>query len=195
MIELLRNYEAIGVAGRSRSRWERPMSGLPPRLRSDGRRAAQDVGAVRQQPAPIDGTSTTSTGAGGGWPPPVPPRQRAGRRRDTPAGSRRATACEGRRRPAGRRRDQGDRRGRQRTARPLGRGRLRPHGGRAAGCSVPAHPATLAIDIGGTGLKASVLDAEGRLLADRVRVATTYPVTPEADGGRAREARAAVAGG
>ncbi len=45
---------------------------------------------------------------------------------------------------------------------------------------VPAHPATLAIDIGGTGLKASVLDAEGRLLADRVRVATTYPVTPEA---------------
>jgi len=45
--------------------------------------------------------------------------------------------------------------------------------------AVPAHPATLAIDIGGTGLKASVLDAEGRLLADRVRVATTYPVTPE----------------
>jgi polyphosphate glucokinase len=44
---------------------------------------------------------------------------------------------------------------------------------------VPAHPATLAIDIGGTGLKASVLDADGRLLADRVRVATTYPVTPE----------------
>jgi polyphosphate glucokinase len=44
---------------------------------------------------------------------------------------------------------------------------------------VPARPATLAIDIGGTGLKASVLDAEGRLLADRVRVATTYPVTPE----------------
>lgn len=45
--------------------------------------------------------------------------------------------------------------------------------------AVPAHPATLAIDIGGTGLKASVLDAEGRLLADRVRVATTYPVSPE----------------
>jgi polyphosphate glucokinase len=41
------------------------------------------------------------------------------------------------------------------------------------------HPSTLAIDIGGTGLKASVLDAEGRLLADRVRVPTTYPVAPE----------------
>ncbi len=48
--------------------------------------------------------------------------------------------------------------------------------GRAAG---PVHPATLAIDIGGTGLKASVLDASGRLLADRVRVATTYPCPPE----------------
>ncbi len=43
----------------------------------------------------------------------------------------------------------------------------------------PTHPATLAIDIGGTGLKASVLDAEGRLLADRVRVDTTYPCPPE----------------
>ncbi|MGH9169255.1 MAG: ROK family protein [Acidimicrobiales bacterium] len=43
----------------------------------------------------------------------------------------------------------------------------------------PVHPATLAIDIGGTGLKASVLDAEGRLLADRVRVPTTYPCPPE----------------
>ncbi|MGO8876270.1 MAG: ROK family protein [Acidimicrobiales bacterium] len=49
----------------------------------------------------------------------------------------------------------------------------------AAAPAVPAHPATLAIDIGGTGLKASVLDAEGRLLADRVRVATTYPVSPD----------------
>jgi len=43
----------------------------------------------------------------------------------------------------------------------------------------PQHPATLAIDIGGTGFKASVLDASGRLLADRVRVATTYPCPPE----------------
>lgn len=40
-------------------------------------------------------------------------------------------------------------------------------------------PATLAIDVGGTGLKASVLDASGKLLADRVRVQTTYPCPPE----------------
>jgi polyphosphate glucokinase len=40
------------------------------------------------------------------------------------------------------------------------------------------HPATLAIDIGGTGLKASVLGPDGRLLADRVRVDTTYPCPP-----------------
>lgn len=41
------------------------------------------------------------------------------------------------------------------------------------------HPATLAIDIGGTGLKASVLGADGRLLADRVRVPTAYPAPPD----------------
>ncbi|MGO9910120.1 MAG: ROK family protein [Acidimicrobiales bacterium] len=41
------------------------------------------------------------------------------------------------------------------------------------------HPTTLAIDIGGTGLKASVLATDGRLLADRVRVATSYPCPPE----------------
>jgi polyphosphate glucokinase len=52
-------------------------------------------------------------------------------------------------------------------------------GAAAKSASAPTHPATLAIDIGGTGLKASVLDATGRLLADRVRVTTTYPVTPE----------------
>ena len=39
-------------------------------------------------------------------------------------------------------------------------------------------PITLAIDIGGTGLKASVLDAEGRKLLDRVRVRTPYPCPP-----------------
>jgi len=37
---------------------------------------------------------------------------------------------------------------------------------------------TLAIDIGGTGLKASVLDANGAMVADRVRVDTTYPCPP-----------------
>ena len=40
-------------------------------------------------------------------------------------------------------------------------------------------PATLTIDIGGTGLKASVLDASGAMLTDRARIATTYPVSPK----------------
>ena len=39
-------------------------------------------------------------------------------------------------------------------------------------------PATLAIDVGGTGLKASVLDTAGTLMSDRVRVKTTYPCPP-----------------
>jgi polyphosphate glucokinase len=40
-------------------------------------------------------------------------------------------------------------------------------------------PITLAIDIGGTGLKASLLDAKGAMLSDRVRVETTYPCPPQ----------------
>jgi hypothetical protein len=36
-------------------------------------------------------------------------------------------------------------------------------------------PVTLAIDIGGTGLKAASLDAEGNMLLDRVRTKTGYP--------------------
>ncbi len=43
----------------------------------------------------------------------------------------------------------------------------------------PKHPFTLAVDIGGTGLKASVLDADGLMVADRVRVATSYPLPPD----------------
>jgi len=43
-----------------------------------------------------------------------------------------------------------------------------------------AGPRTLAIDIGGTGLKASVLDDKGAMLVDRVRVPTTYPLAPQA---------------
>ena len=43
----------------------------------------------------------------------------------------------------------------------------------------PAHPFTLAIDIGGTGLKANVLDKTGAFAADRVKIATTYPMPPE----------------
>ena len=37
----------------------------------------------------------------------------------------------------------------------------------------------MAVDVGGTGLKASVLDASGKLMTDRVRVRTTYPCPPE----------------
>lgn len=52
------------------------------------------------------------------------------------------------------------------------------------GSRAPAdQPHTLAIDIGGTGLKASVLNAAGTMLADRVRVPTTYPMPPTGDGG------------
>lgn len=44
--------------------------------------------------------------------------------------------------------------------------------------SSPAEPRTLAFDIGGTGLKATVLDASGALLHEPVRVATPYPCSP-----------------
>jgi len=42
----------------------------------------------------------------------------------------------------------------------------------------PTPPTTLAIDIGGTGIKASVLDADGRKIVDRVRTKTPYPCPP-----------------
>ncbi len=38
---------------------------------------------------------------------------------------------------------------------------------------------TLAIDVGGTALKASVLDSQGRMIVDSVRVDTPYPCPPE----------------
>ena len=47
------------------------------------------------------------------------------------------------------------------------------------GRTVPEHPFTLAVDIGGTGLKASVLDANGAMVADRVKVPTPYPIPPD----------------
>lgn len=46
-----------------------------------------------------------------------------------------------------------------------------------------AHPTevkTLAVDIGGSGIKAMVLDLQGQPLSDRVRVETPQPATPEA---------------
>jgi len=39
-------------------------------------------------------------------------------------------------------------------------------------------PLTLAIDVGGTGLKAAILDAEGRMMGDRVRVPTPARCPP-----------------
>lgn len=44
----------------------------------------------------------------------------------------------------------------------------------------PGGPATLCIDIGGTGLKLIVLDATGQPLGERTRVATPHPATPRA---------------
>lgn len=43
-----------------------------------------------------------------------------------------------------------------------------------------ARPWTLAVDCGGTGIKAAVLDAAGNQLSDRVRIRTPYPLPPEA---------------
>jgi polyphosphate glucokinase len=38
---------------------------------------------------------------------------------------------------------------------------------------------TLAIDVGGTGLKAAVLDATGAMISERARVPTPHPCSPE----------------
>ena len=46
-----------------------------------------------------------------------------------------------------------------------------------AGSTTPV--VTLAIDIGGSGLKATLLDTKGSMVADRVRVDTPYPASPE----------------
>jgi polyphosphate glucokinase len=46
-----------------------------------------------------------------------------------------------------------------------------------------AHPYTLAIDVGGTGLKASVLSKDGTMVADRVKTETKYPLPPDGDSG------------
>jgi polyphosphate glucokinase len=48
-----------------------------------------------------------------------------------------------------------------------------------AGRATPMHPFTLAVDIGGTGLKASVLDAGGAMVADRLKIPTPYPLPPD----------------
>jgi polyphosphate glucokinase len=43
----------------------------------------------------------------------------------------------------------------------------------------PKELRVLGIDIGGTGLKAGVIDARGKLIADKVRVDTPYPCPPK----------------
>lgn len=42
----------------------------------------------------------------------------------------------------------------------------------------PLAPRTLAIDVGGTGLKAAVLDEAGRMIAPEARIPTPYPCPP-----------------
>jgi polyphosphate glucokinase len=54
-----------------------------------------------------------------------------------------------------------------------------PTSGPAAAPASSAGPSTLAIDVGGTGVKASVLDATGQMAHDRVRVETPYPLSPK----------------
>jgi polyphosphate glucokinase len=51
---------------------------------------------------------------------------------------------------------------------------------RAEKATGSAGPRTLAIDIGGTGLKAMVLDSAGKEVTERVRVPTPRPATPKA---------------
>ena len=60
--------------------------------------------------------------------------------------------------------------------RPAPKKQVAPKKKQAAG----AKPRTLAIDIGGTGVKALVLDAKGKTLTERVRMETPKPATPAA---------------
>jgi polyphosphate glucokinase len=61
------------------------------------------------------------------------------------------------------------------------------------GSDASRRPYTLAIDVGGTGLKASVLDHQGAMVADRVRKPTTYPLPPSGDRGMVATLAALVA--
>lgn len=51
---------------------------------------------------------------------------------------------------------------------------------REGGTGQGARPFTLALDIGGTFLKAAVLDARGGMVAERIRAPTPKPATPQA---------------
>jgi polyphosphate glucokinase len=51
--------------------------------------------------------------------------------------------------------------------------------GTAKGKSASASERILAIDVGGTGLKAAMIDAEGNMKSDRVKVPTPHPCPPD----------------
>lgn len=51
---------------------------------------------------------------------------------------------------------------------------------------------TLSIDVGGSGLKGSVLDSTGQMLVDRVRIPTPYPCPPEMLVGKLTEIQQAL---
>ena len=61
---------------------------------------------------------------------------------------------------------------------PAADGPKRPDAGRRARASSDG-PRTLAVDIGGSGVKASVLRPSGEFAAERVRVETAYPCRPD----------------
>ncbi|MGC1909236.1 MAG: hypothetical protein WA809_06520, partial [Candidatus Dormiibacterota bacterium] len=44
--------------------------------------------------------------------------------------------------------------------------------------SSQGHEVTLSVDVGGTGIKAELLDPAGKPLKDSVRVKTEYPLAP-----------------
>jgi predicted NBD/HSP70 family sugar kinase len=60
------------------------------------------------------------------------------------------------------------------------RSRTPEHGAEATRApTIGPGPHTLGIDIGGTALKASVLDRNGRMIVERARIPTPYPCSPK----------------
>lgn len=45
--------------------------------------------------------------------------------------------------------------------------------------SFPADVVTLSVDIGGSGLKCALLNAQGEMISERLRIDTPYPCPPE----------------
>ena len=60
-----------------------------------------------------------------------------------------------------------------------GKGSSATVGGRSRSASGQGAKTTLCVDIGGSGVKGGAVDGRGRLIGDRVRVPTTYPLTPQ----------------